>query len=54
MKHRGVERHFVDNIDRWVRENKEFRKKIKVDFLVDNEGDLDLKPLYLKLEEIIN
>ena len=52
--HGGYEQHFVDNIDRWIMENKEFGKNVKPDIEIENENKLNLKPLFLKLDKLIN
>lgn len=52
-KHKGFDKHFIDNINRWIRENKKFRGNVKVDVLIDNKKNLDLKPVFSRLDEII-
>jgi len=44
---------FVENIDRWIKENKELASKVSSDIVLLNEGNLDLSRLFLKLDKII-
>ena len=51
-----LDRNFIENIDRWIKENKEFNKNIKPDIVIDNNIDnqLNLDKLIKKLDVLIN
>jgi len=51
-----LDQNYINRIDDWKRQYKEFGKEVKPDIIIENEEDnkLDLKPLFSKLERLIN
>ena len=50
---KGIDKNFIDNISRWIKENKEFNKRIKSDITIDSNKKPDLGPLYSRLDKIL-
>ena len=50
-----LDRNFIENIDRWIRENREFNKNFKSDIIIKNEknDEFDLSSLFRKLDKLI-
>lgn len=48
-----VDEHFRNEIARWIREWREFGKKVKSDIIITNEKNLSLKPLFEKLGKLV-
>jgi len=52
-RNKGKDEHFNNEINRWIKEWREFGKKIKSDIIINNEKDLNLKPLFKKVDKLI-
>lgn len=48
----GIDTWFVKNIDRWVKEYKQFNKKHKSDVIINTENELNLKLLFRTLDQL--
>lgn len=50
-----LDQNYIDRIDDWKKQYKEFGKKFKPDILIENEkdGKLDLEPLFRKLDKLL-
>jgi dephospho-CoA kinase len=53
-RNKGPDQHFINEINRWIKEWKDFGKNVKSDIIIKNEGKLDLKPLFKKLDKLVN
>lgn len=49
----GEDKHFKNNIDRWIKEWEDFGKEVKADIILSNKENLDLNPLFKILNEKI-
>lgn len=50
-RNKGKDKHFIENIDRWIKEWEDFGKKVKSDIVIDNDKKLDLKELFKILDK---
>ncbi len=50
-----LDENYINSIDRWIKEWESFGKNMKSDIIIENDkdGELDLRFLFSKLEEII-
>ncbi len=48
-----LDKNYIDNIERWIKEWEESGKKVKPDILIQNDKNLDLKPLFEKLDRLV-
>ncbi|MEK6842580.1 MAG: AAA family ATPase [Nanoarchaeota archaeon] len=44
---------YINNIERWLYEWKGFEENVKSDIIIKNENNLNLKPLFFKLDKLI-
>jgi len=49
----ALDENYIKNIDRWIREWGAFGKKVKPDIVIENEEDLNLESLFLKLDKLV-
>lgn len=52
-KHGKPDENYINNIDRWIKEWKNFGRKVKSNIIIRNEQNLNLKPLFSKLDKLI-
>ncbi|MFC1682534.1 AAA family ATPase [Nanoarchaeota archaeon] len=48
-----LDKNYTENIEKWKREFKEFETNYKSDITIENENNLNLEPLFRKLDKLI-